>query len=194
MRLFFAIELPDDVRLELGRLRPPAGAPAGAPAGRAYRWVKPELLHVTLAFLGEQPPDALPGLRSTASEVTSASRARRPSPGRLWLGTPGSFGPPAAARVLWVGLGGDLAPLLHLREGLMRGLRAAGFAHEERPFAPHVTLARRRTSAPPDVAPPWPPARPIPRLPIPFETLALMQSELGRDGPRYTPLERFRLG
>lgn len=185
MRLFFALELPEDVRAELGRLRPAAGAPAA----RAYRWVEPALLHLTLVFLGEQPSEALPDLRRAASEVASGSQ-----PGRLWLGHPGSFGPPRAPRVLWVGLRGDLAPLRHLQEELVRGLHAAGFARDERPFAPHVTLARRRPAAPPEVAPTWPPARPIPPLPIPLQELTLVLSEPGRAGPRYTPLARFQCG
>lgn len=44
MRLFIAIELPDDLKAALGRLR------VDVPGAR---WVQPEQLHLTLAFLGE---------------------------------------------------------------------------------------------------------------------------------------------
>ena len=52
MRLFFAIELPAEVQAALGRLRPKED-------NRDYRWPDPALLHVTLAFLGEQPDSQL---------------------------------------------------------------------------------------------------------------------------------------
>lgn len=185
MRLFFAVELPDDVRAVLSRLRPPTGAPGAAD----YRWVDAALLHITLLFLGQQPRDALPRLRTAAREAAATSQ-----PGRFYLGAAGSFGPARAARVLWVGLRGDVAPLLRLHDRLARGLRAAGFAGEDRPFAPHITLARGRRSAALEAALRWPPAQPIPPLPIPLQELTLLLSEQDRAGPRYTPLERFRLG
>jgi len=54
MRLFFAAELPEQVRNLLGGLRLAEAAD--------YRWVDPGLLHVTLAFLGQQPQARLEAL------------------------------------------------------------------------------------------------------------------------------------
>jgi 2'-5' RNA ligase len=184
LRLFLALELPPEVRAALGRLQPLESAPGAAD----YRWVQPELLHVTLAFLGSQSPDRLPLLHQVA-ESTARASAR----GTLSLGEPGSFGPPHAPRVLWVGLRGDLAVLTRLQSSLAAGLREAGFSLEDRPFSPHITLARRRPNARPGAQLEWPPRRRLSPLSVPVERLSLMQSELSPAGPRYTPLERYEL-
>src|SRR5579859_7373272 len=101
MRLFFAIELPPDVQAALGRVRTADGG--------AYRWVEPELLHVTLVFLGEQP-DA----RLAALERAGVAAARSVPPGVLRLGEAGHFGSRKAPSVLWIGVDGDVAALLEL--------------------------------------------------------------------------------
>src|ERR687885_351049 len=109
MRLFFAVELSRDVQSALGKLRPPDGV-AWA---RDYRWVEPESMHITLAFLGEQPQEKLEILTQIG-----AAAARASHPGRLVVGGAGSFGPRKAPRVLWVGLAGDLPKLHHLQAAL----------------------------------------------------------------------------
>lgn len=183
LRLFFAVELPADVQHALGRLRPSSAASAAD-----YRWVNPDLLHVTLAFLGQQPRETLPRLSALATAAAAASQ-----PGRLRLGDPGSFGPPRAPRVLWVGLAGDLEPLLALQSRLADALRTTGFALEDRPFQPHITLARRREGTASGRPPPWPPASGVPGLNVPLRHLTLFQSRLSQSGPAYIALERFPL-
>jgi 2'-5' RNA ligase len=95
--------------------------------------------------------------------------------------------------VLWAGLRGDLAVLERLQSSLAVGLREAGFPLEDRPFAPHITLARRRPHARPSAHLEWPPRSRLPSLQVSVESFSLMQSELSPAGPHYTPLERFNL-
>jgi 2'-5' RNA ligase len=45
-------------------------------------------------------------------------------------------------RVIWVGLGGALEPLLTLQAALESEFEHLGFAREKRPFSPHLTLGR----------------------------------------------------
>ena len=178
LRLFFAVELPPDVQTALGRLRP------SAEWARDYRWVDPAMMHVTLAFLGEQPASALDALREVAAAAAGASRS-----GTLAVAAADRFGGSRAPRVLWVGLAGDLDALMRAQARLAEGLRATGFRLEDRPFQPHITLARRR-GTPPGPPPPWPPAnRPDQRFRI--DHLTLFQSRLSPAGARYTPLERY---
>ncbi len=180
MRLFFAVELSAEAQAALGRLMPREGA-------QDYRWVDPALLHVTLAFLGEQPEERLSVLEELAREATAISK-----PGVLRLGAAGHFGGSRAPRVLYVDLDGDLAALNGLHANLALALHARGFAIEDRPYRPHITLARRRESAhggPPDG---WPPA--VERLMVPMTQLTLMHSRLGPRGPSYTPLFHAQLG
>jgi RNA 2',3'-cyclic 3'-phosphodiesterase len=179
MRLFFAVELPPEVQQALGRLR--------MPDVRDYRWVDPSLIHLTLAFLGEQPEAALPALEAIAAEA-----ARAVGPFELRLGQVGSFGPKRAPRVLWVGLEGDLDALGRLHAALAAGLRHGGYPVEDRPFAPHITLARRRESAGRDPLPGWPPSSPPART-FRVAALSLMHSRLGHGGPRYAALAHAAL-
>jgi RNA 2',3'-cyclic 3'-phosphodiesterase len=180
VRLFFAIELPSEVRAALGRLHPAND--------RDYRWVDPAQLHVTLAFLGEQPETALPLLEQIGSAAASASRSAK-----LRLDQPGSFGPRRSPRVLWLGLEGDLHHLTALHAALAARLHEAAFSVEDREFRPHITLARRRESAPSGAPPPWPPQNP-PHAAFQVDHLTLFQSRLSPRGATYHPLGLFPLG
>ena len=181
MRLFFAVELPREVQAVLGQLRPRDDD------SRDYRWVDPSLLHLTLAFLGDQSEARLSDLQQVGATAASASR-----PATLGLGTAGSFGPRRAPRVLWVDLAGDIDALGLLHGRLAEGLRAAGFPVEERPFRPHVTLARRRETATGGPPGGWPPV--VRDGTFAMDALTLMQSRLSPRGPTYTPLVRFTIG
>jgi 2'-5' RNA ligase len=185
VRLFFAVELPDNVQAALGRL-----LPAEDPADRAapdYRWVDASLLHVTLAFLGEQPEDRLAALEHVGRQSAQAS-----APGTLTLGTAGSFGSRRTPRVLWVDVAGDLEALAAMQSRLALALRTGGFPLEDRPFRPHITLARRREAARGGAPPGWPPD--VRRMAFPMRQLTLMRSQLSSHGPSHTPLFHFAVG
>jgi 2'-5' RNA ligase len=182
MRLFFAVELPLSVRGWLARLQP-------TEADRAYRWVDPSSMHVTLVFLGQQPAEQLEVLTSVGGAAAQGSRALK-----LRLGQPSSFGPRKAPRVLWIGLDGELPPLHDLRSRLDGGLRRAGFSLEERLFSPHITLARRRESARPGVPPNWPPAQNSGASEFEITHLTLFESRLSPRGATYIALGVFPLG
>lgn len=179
MRLFYALELPSDIQTALGRLQ--------SPDARDYRWVDPALMHLTLAFLGEQPEDQLSVLQRIGSDVASVSHE-----GVLRLGKAGSFGSRRAPRVLWIDLDGDVEALIGVQSRLAEQLGRAGFPLEDRPFAPHVTLARRRDGAQGGPPNSWPPE--VPHAAIALDELALMQSRLSPRGPSYTPLAKFAIG
>jgi 2'-5' RNA ligase len=178
VRLFFAVELPASVRDALGRLRPADD--------RDYRWVDPAQLHVTLAFLGEQPEAALASLEQIGTTAASSSSVMT-----LKLGAAGSFGPRRAPRVLWVGFDGDIPRLLRLQAALTANLSGAGFATEDREFRPHVTLARRRPTASSQPLA-WPPSA-TPRHAFAVAYLTLFQSRLSPSGAAYIRVAQFEL-
>ncbi len=182
MRLFFAIELPRDVQAILGRLRPNYD-------NRDYRWVDPSLLHLTLAFLGEQPEERLNVLKQIGSSAAVESRTAR-----LHLGEAGSFGSRRAPRVLWADLAGDLEALLSLQTRLEAGLRQADFPVEERAFRPHITLGRRRETAHGGAPQGWPPTLEAGDGAFTMDKLTLFQSRLSPRGPTYFPLSEFQIG
>ena len=186
-RTFIAVELPDVVRAALQ-----AHIARLSRALPRVRFQPPDSLHLTLAFLGELDDERL-----AAATQAAADTAPTVPPFTLTVAGLGTFGPPYAPRVLWCAVGGAIPALLRLQAALARRLEAAGFPREERPFAPHLTLARfkqpldsaalqRLTSilAAPTVA----------ETPFAIESLSVMKSELLRPAARYTCLRTCPLG
>lgn len=180
LRLFVALWLPETLagaawrRLE--RLRPD---------GRGVRWVRREQLHLTLKFLGETPADKLPAVQEA---LAGAAAGGRPVDLRLTAG--GVFPPAGPPRVLWLGLepAGELGALAGAVE---KALAPLGFPPEGRPFRPHLTLGRAEPGAAFDRAVL---AREIAEPPAAVDSMALIRSDLGPGGPRYTTLCEWRLG
>lgn len=65
----------------------------------------------------------------------------RPKVPELALAGGGRFGR-GAFTLMWVGVTGDLDPMRTLHKALRRELKHAGFPYDERPWKPHLTIAR----------------------------------------------------
>jgi RNA 2',3'-cyclic 3'-phosphodiesterase len=124
MRCFVAVELPEPMREEIGRLQ-------SRIATDGLRLVKPELVHVTIKFLGDVPQEKVGRVTEALGKVAFAPFTVRV------LGM-GAF-PGRAIRVVWLGLQGDFQALY---QSVELALKPLGFAPEARGFSPHVTLAR----------------------------------------------------
>ena len=188
-RTFIAIELGDAARAYLGRQI--ARLRAVAPAAR---WVAPQSVHLTLAFLGELDDASL----ARATEAAAVTAPREP-PFTLRISGLGSFGSPRAPTVIWAGVGGETAALTRVQAALGEALRACGFQTDPRPFSPHLTLARVRDRLPPaelERLTPLLSARlhPSADAAITARDLSVMKSELAREGAKYTQLRAFPLG
>ena len=135
-RVFVAIELPADVRKRIkehiDRLRD------ANPEARAS-WNREENLHLTLKFLGDISVAKVEALSDAAQHA-----ANKVSPFKLIVGGCGSFPPRSQPRVLWIGTGDPSGNLDELHRALEEECARKGFAHEKRPFHPHLTLARVR--------------------------------------------------
>jgi 2'-5' RNA ligase len=188
LRLFVAIDLPEDVRESLGRLQ--AGLRRDDLSG--LRWTRPEGVHLTLKFLGETPAAEVAAIEG------ALARAVRGVPAfRLALGAPGTFGGRRGPRVLWVDVEGELAPLQQLQAAVERELAAVGFAPEERKFSPHLTLARVPQPPPPGLAERL--SRALAAVAAPqgefrATELLLMRSRLQPGGAVYSRVAAFPLG
>ncbi|WP_246590672.1 RNA 2',3'-cyclic phosphodiesterase [Paenibacillus sophorae] len=102
------------------------------------KWTHEEDYHITLQFLGDTDPRSIPELVSALKEAAADCR-----PFTLSLREAGIFGPPAAPRVLWAGVGGETDRLQELHNRIVAATLPLGFHAEERAYKPHVTLARK---------------------------------------------------
>ncbi|WP_424767629.1 RNA 2',3'-cyclic phosphodiesterase [Paenibacillus sp. sgz302251] len=99
------------------------------------KWVHAADYHITLQFLGDVSADKTGTLQGALREVQAAQI-------ELVLSKGGAFGQPKAPRVLWSGVSGQLEGLVSLHNKIIEQTRPLGFIPEDRPFSPHITLAR----------------------------------------------------
>ncbi len=131
MRLFVALDIDDAVRQRIARFM--EGVEGFAPDAR---WAKPETLHVTLKFIGEQPEAAVEGIKDALAKVTSEIM-------EINFRGHGFFPSAKSARVFWVGM--DAGPELGaLAAAVDNKMATLGIPKEDRAFSPHLTLARGR--------------------------------------------------
>jgi 2'-5' RNA ligase len=186
-RAFIAVALSDAAREALRR-----EISSLANALPSVRWVNVASLHLTLAFLGDLDDERL----AAAHEATQAA-TQQGAPFQLTLDQLGTFGPAHAPRVIWAGVGGDVASLRHIQGLLARELDRRGFPPQEHPFSPHLTLARikERLPAPELTALQQRANKPLTHTATwTITTLDVMKSELIRPAARYTTLASYPFG
>ncbi len=128
MRLFVAIDLPE---VQKGRVQTLYPLPFhGAKA------LPLEQLHLTLRFIGEADEKAFASIRDGLQAI-------RFSPFPLQIRGTGVFPNTKRPRVLWLGLS-TCDGLLKLQKNVEAALFRVGLSPEDRPFSPHLTLARFR--------------------------------------------------
>jgi 2'-5' RNA ligase len=133
IRTFIAIELSPAVRGCLGEAQRALRRHVTSP----LRWVDPDGAHLTLKFLGYIDDAKVEEIHGAMRQAAEGSR-----PFDIATGEVGAFPSMRRPRVLWIGLGGDLAPLMALQEALEAALEPLGFTREARAFSPHLTLGR----------------------------------------------------
>jgi RNA 2',3'-cyclic 3'-phosphodiesterase len=179
LRLFVAIDLPEDVRELVER----GVAPIRDRYPRA-RWVPTSNQHVTLKFLGTTWPRLVDWVVRGVGDVA----ARHP-PFETRVAELGAFPSRGRARVLWVGLEDPAGRLAAIAKALDAAL-AKEFAPEKRAFTPHLTVAR--------FDPPVPLAEDLGEAglesrPFGVDWLVVYRSHLRRPAPVYEPIASFPL-
>lgn len=184
IRTFIAVELDAPMRDALAGLQERIRRALGPP----MRWVKPEGMHLTLKFLGQTPEDLVPSIADAL-----AAAARRSRPFTIDLGNPGGFPNTRRPRVLWAAVRGDLDALADLRQNVEEMVAPLGFPTEDRAFRPHLTLGRAAGDV--RIAPERWSAAGLDADPVgqTVRHVALMKSDLGPGGARYTRLHAAAL-
>jgi 2'-5' RNA ligase len=136
VRLFFGIPLVGEAHAAAvaaqDRLRQAAG-------GARLGWAKPEQLHFTLSFLGEQDEFAAKLAREAGREAAQAVGAFE-----LTLAAAGAFPSAKRPRVLWLGADRGAAEMTALADALRTALQARALPFDDKKFHAHATLARVR--------------------------------------------------
>lgn len=137
MRLFIAINLPDNEKQRLG-------AALAAIAERhplPVRWVATDSLHVTLKFLGQTAESMMPQLEQALHDASDDSEQFD-----VTIGEFGAFPSSSRPNILWVGVTAP-ADLLKLQQRIEAGVARLGFEPEGRAYKPHITVARVEKNA-----------------------------------------------
>ena len=192
LRLFISVELSEAWRQAAEQV----AQELQATHGREYRWVRPELYHVTVVFLGELPRERLDDVEDALRAATVAV-----PPFELQLGGLSGFGVDVP-RALILAVTDPSGGLRAVRQRLDQELTERRIPYDRKALKPHLTLGRARvqrgggrrdrsrrgqperlTAAPrPDVGP------------LDVTAIALVKSDLLPGGPRYEALTRVSLG
>ncbi|OFW16986.1 MAG: 2'-5' RNA ligase [Acidobacteria bacterium RIFCSPLOWO2_12_FULL_67_14] len=139
MRLFVAVELEPRVAAQIAECSRELRRRAEAMAPRArVSWVPPERLHVTVRFIGQADETRVTAIGSALEPALTTRRFDIVAAGM------GAFPERGRPRVLWAGVTGGQDALGNLAREVSGRLESCGVARDERPFRPHVTLARIR--------------------------------------------------
>ena len=181
MRTFICIEIPEKQKNDIV-----AWVNSNCIKGTCARWVKPETMHITLKFCGENEPSVIENLLKNLSEIKQKEKIF------LSIEGTGSFSKTGDVRVIWAGIKGDTGYLRRLAGNVDKAALKAGIPAEQRAFSPHITLARIPQPAPVkyfiNTA-----AQPLITEPWEVKEIILMKSDLYPAGPTYTPLGLFKI-
>lgn len=169
MRAFIALDPPE------GFVEDVAAMARVLSAAVEGRFVPRQNYHVTLAFLGDVDEAQAREAMDAIDEACAKAAAVPMRPDGL-----GKFGR-ASDATLWMGLAPD-AELTGLADRMREALRSRDIGFDDKPFLPHITLARRAKlpkGALPELAFP---------LPCNAARVTLFKSTLSRDGAQYKPL------
>jgi 2'-5' RNA ligase len=178
VRCFIAVNLNEEIKRTLGELRKNF-------EDLPLRFVKPESMHITLKFLGEVDERKLEKLMKKMDEIKVRSFEIR-------VQGVGVFPSERYPRVLWAGVSGDFR---ELHKEVERITRSLGFPKDDKPFKPHITIARLKNLSASERA------ELIERMKnvefqskgMKVESVELMKSTLLRTGAIYEALKTVRL-
>ena len=185
IRSFLAIELPKPV---LKKIEEVQGDLRSTHAD--VRWVNPEKIHLTLKFFGNIEESRIDPIFKSIEEPI-----RNTLPFSLKVRGLGAFPNLKNPRVIWMGLVDGREVLISFQKQIETQLEKIGFQPEDRPFHPHLTLGRMKSSRGKEEL--------VGRMEkhkeeefgdFQVERVILFKSDLRPTGPIYTPLKDLKLG
>jgi len=185
VRTFIAIKLTPEIVSNISKIQEELKK-----AGAQVKWVKPENIHLTLKFLGHVTPEELEKVK-----ITTRATLKPFASFEISVAILGAFPKINYPRVIWMGVDKGKEELKRIASNLEEKLAIIGFVKEKRPFSPHLTLGRVKSSKGKE--------RLIEALSLVEASnlgnmrvtqISIMKSELKPQGPIYTSLEEIDLG
>jgi RNA 2',3'-cyclic 3'-phosphodiesterase len=133
IRAFLAIDPPQEIFSEIIKIQERLKKDLRGD----IRWVRPEGIHLTLKFFGYIYDSDVANISDVVKNSIANMKALALNVRKL-----GAFPSVNRPRVLWLGIDGDTDALINLQTRIDKGLESYGFKKEDRPFRPHLTLAR----------------------------------------------------
>ncbi|MBI4266431.1 MAG: RNA 2',3'-cyclic phosphodiesterase [Acidobacteria bacterium] len=188
MRLFVAVELDLAVARAMADLGEQLRRRAETRAPRArITWIPADRLHLTLRFIGEVDERRADAIRAVLDPPVAVDAFDLTLSG---LGAFPNSGPP---RVLWAGLSAGEDALIRLEEEVSARLARCGVEPENRPYRPHLTLARVREAAGLRAGPLLEGLGARASGTSRVDAITLFESRLSPKGPTYVALQRTPL-
>lgn len=152
-------------------------------------WVKGEVQHLTMRFLGATPPQLEAGTRRALADACANH-----APFTLTINKIGVFGSHYHPKVLWLGFD-HFEPFKAVFEDLEPRLQSLGFEPNNGNFVPHITLGRIKNLHSKDKF--WESVEAVQQQPFAQElqisSLNLYQSFLHKEGPEYKVISSAHL-
>ena len=185
IRSFIAVEVPQHLRAKLEEVQRELKR-----ADADVRWVRPESIHLTLKFLGSISGEELEKLAGVIAPIIPLW-----APFEVRLHGLGCFPSSRSPRIVWVGIEQGSAEASSLQKAVENQAAGVGFPPETRPFKPHLTLGRIRSSKGKDsLAQAVENRRDVAIGSFWVNEVYLFKSELKPSGAIYTKLRTFPMG
>jgi len=136
LRLFWAVNLSSEIKAKTADLQSQLKK-----SGADVKWVEEENFHLTVSFLGDTEPDLIPVMVEKAKKQVSSL-----DPFTLRIENLGVFPRKGTPKVIWAGVNGEKDKFVKLYNQMQQVLAPLGFSPEGKPFSPHLTLGRVRSS------------------------------------------------
>jgi 2'-5' RNA ligase len=186
MRCFAAIDIDETIQAALADLQKNLRTDAHLEKGEAT-WVKPNLMHLTIKFLGDISDEQAPQVCQIVEEIAACHKAFAVEVANI-----GAFGKPA--KVIWVGIGENSRELMALQNDMEEAFAKAGWPKEDREFSGHLTLCRIKSfKAAKKLAQTAGQYAGVPLGSQKIDAICVYKSQLTPDGPVYTLLQKSEL-
>lgn len=185
IRIFLAVKIPKDLQDKVLEIQKQLKK-----QNPDVKWVEPENFHYNLKFFGHVTGSELNKIQQAVKKVI-----KKHEPFSIEIAGIGTFPSPTSPRVIWLGTKKGTNEITDLANELDDEFSKSGFEAESRPFRPHLTLGRIRSTQNKQNL--IKKIRDIEHINIgAFEVneVVIFQSKLSRAGPTYVEHSKFRLG